>query len=396
MSYDVLTPEAAQLWPYQPNWSQGFNVKRSYSTNVFDSRDDTEQRRAIRFNPRLSIQYATTLKDADRREAERWLRTYQNKPTIVPDFARWTRLTGASAGGTSALTVSPMPAWAAPGQRLVLCGAALESVLVASVAGTTITLAAPLTGSWDSGSVLRPTFFGLFDGRLTSQLFNKTAEQINLSLDVYPGGEPPRETGTAWATLGSREVFTLQPDFASAPSMSYLWPVEQVDFDRGRTSQFRPTAWPQTAFEADFNGLDGATAAAAEQFFDRMKGRRGAFYLPSWTRDGAFVSAGASSITVTGASLAQQYAGFDFAAYEVGIAVCMSGGDLYRRITAINTSGANSLITVSPAWGTALNAGNVARVSLMPLARFASDDMTTSWRTPLAARIRFAFQTVRR
>jgi hypothetical protein len=56
MSYDVLTPAAARLWPYAPDWSRSFDVTRSYKTDIFTSRDGTEQRRAIRDAPRLSAQ----------------------------------------------------------------------------------------------------------------------------------------------------------------------------------------------------------------------------------------------------------------------------------------------------------------------------------------------------
>jgi hypothetical protein len=65
------------------------------------------------------------------------------------------------------------------------------------------------------------------------------------------------------------------------------------------------------------------------------------------------------------------------------VAVCLTDGTIiYRRITDIAASGGNSVVTVNAAWGTALSSANVARISRMPLSRFASDDMTTSWRTP--------------
>lgn len=397
MTLDVLTPVDAVVWPYLPDWSGGFNVRRSFATDIFDSRDDTEQRRAIRVDPRFSVDYRTKPRETEWREATRFLRTYQNRPVIVPDFARWARLTGDSASTDTTLTVSPMPAWAAQGQRLVLCGATTEDVLVESVAGTTITLSDPLAAAWATGSVLRPSFRGLLAGKTRAGRINKSAGDIAVSLDVYPGGEPPRETGTAWASVGSREVFTLEPDFASSPSVDYVWPVENVDFGRGRTAQFRPIDTFQNAFEAEFAGLGTATTAEVEQFFDRMKGRRNAFYMPTGDSDAVYVSSAASSVTVAGFDLVTQFADFDFATYEYGVSVCLTDGtDLYRRISGVTLSGSNSVIAVGTAWGTSLTSGNVARISLMPLVRFASDDMTTAWRTPLSSRIRLSFQSVRR
>jgi hypothetical protein len=76
------------------------------------------------------------------------------------------------------------------------------------------------------------------------------------------------------------------PDYASAPSVGHLWPVDQVDFGRGRTAQFRPVDFMARTLEAEFNGLGVAERKPQlEQFFDRMKGRRTAFYLPTWEDD---------------------------------------------------------------------------------------------------------------
>lgn len=399
MTYDVLTPGVARLWPYSPDWRSGFNVRRSFRTDIVGSRDNTEQRRSTRSSPRFSVDYRTVVQD-DLRAANHWLRAWQNKPTIIPDFSRWARLTGASSIGTDTLTISPMPVWAAAGQRLVLCGAATEEVLVESVAGDVITLADNLVNAWGIGSVLRPTFFGLFDGRLSSSRLNKGAAQISVSLDAYPGGEPPQSAGTAWATFNGREVFTLQPDYSGAPSVSYAFPAEQVDFERGRTAQFRPIERAEREVEADFNGLTLAEATQAEQFFDRMKGRRGAFYISTGEKDfilNATAGSGSSSFTAAGPpDIAADFGDVDYAAVETAIAICMvDGSHIYRRITDIAPSGGNSIITVNAAWGVELSLSSVARISWMPIWRFASDEMVTSWRTPLNANIRFAFQSVK-
>jgi hypothetical protein len=399
VSYDVLTPAAARLWAFQPDWSRGFDVKRSYKTDIFTSRDGTEQRRAIRNDPRISAEYRTVLSGDDLRAAEHHLRAWQNKPVVVPDFARWARLTGSSSGGASALTVSPMPAWVAAGQPLVLCKASVqEEVIVDSVAGTTINLVDPLVNAWATGDVLRPSFFGLFGGNISSSRLNGSAAAIDVTIDCYPGGEPPRATGTAWASLNSIEVFTPQADYAGGLLVGHVWPVDQVDYGIGRTAQFRPVDFMARTLEADFNGLSVALATELEQFFDRMKGRRTAFYLPTWESDFALVgsaSSGSSTFTASGSALATDFGSVDYTAVNEGVAVCLTDGTvLYRRITDIAASGGNSVVTVNSAWGVSLSSANVARISRMPLSRFASDEMTTSWRTPLTASTRLTFQQV--
>jgi hypothetical protein len=335
----------------------------------------------------------------DRRDADLFLRSRQNMPAVVPDFARWARLTGSSASGTSTIDIAPMPAWIAAGQPLVLCQAGItELVNVIGVAGTIATLDDPLVNDWADGDVVRPSFFGLLNAKMGSQRPNRDTADYDVSIDCYPGGEPARDAGAAWASLGGIEIFTPLPDYASVPAISDIWPVDRVDYDRGRTAEFRPIARHQRGTAASFAGLTVSEATALEQFFDRMKGRRTAFYLPTWEQDfvlNAPALAGASAIHVKGTALNVAFGATNFAVVNEGIVVCLRDGTtIYRRITDISDGGADSIITVNAAWGSALNAGNVARISRMDLTRFDTDEMTTAWRTPLSASAQLSFMGV--
>ncbi len=401
MTYDVQSPDVARLWPHLPDWSGGFDVRRGFKTDIIASRNNTEQRRAIRTDPRISVEYRTVVSDDDFRDAKHFLRAWQNKPAIIPDFARWATTTAQSNSGTSALTVSPMPVWAVAGQNLILCGAGnvMERVQVSSIAGTTINLEDTLDATWASGSVLRPTFFGLLDGKIGARRPTRGAAEIDVTLDCYPGGEPARDAGTAWATYNSREIFTLVPDDSGPPSVSSLWPVERVDFDVGRTAEFRPIDRAETLVECSFRGSSPTETAEVEQFFDRMKGRRTSFYMPTFEKDFEMVGtagSGTATVTVEGNDLFADFGSVDYSAEDMGLAICLtSGTNLYRRITDIASSAGNSVITVDANWGTGLNSGNVARISWMPVRRFAADEMVTGWKTPLSADVRLPFQSVR-
>lgn len=401
MSYDVLSPAVARLWPYSPNWSGGFTVRRAWKTDICTARDKTEQRRALRQVPRLSVDYRTTQTAADLTAAKLWLRAWQNKPAVIPHFARYALTTAPSLTGAFTLDVSPLPAWIAIGQRVVLCGVGVtEEGIVATAVGTTITLADPLANDWPSGSVLRPTFFGLLDGELQTNRITPGAGEISVSLDALPGGEPPAAAGTAWATLGAREIFTLDPDYRSPVNVRALFAVEKVDVGRGRTGQFRPFDRAEQIVEADFSALGSTAALELEQFFDRMKGKRNAFYLPSGEKDldlAASAGSGSTTFLVTGTALADDFGAVDYSLLEQGVAIFLTNGTrIYRRVNDIALSGGDSLVTLSAALGTAITTANVARISWMPLVRFGSDEMAMTWQTPLSAGSRLPFQSVRR
>lgn len=402
MSQDVLSPSAARLWDYEPDWRSALAVRRKWKTDIFTSRDNTEQRRAILQVPRISLDYRTVQRGSSLTDAKLWLRAWQNKPTIIPHYARHALTTAGSMAGVSTLDVSPMPAWLAEGQHLVLCGpnGLREVGLISTIVGTTITLVDPLANAWPLGSVLRPTFFGLFANRLQTNRMTPAAGEISVALDVLPGGENPGAAGTPWATLGSREVFTLDPDYRSPVSVGALFPVDQVDVGRGRTSQYRPVSRAEQLVEADFTALGSVTALEVEQFFDRMLGKRNAFYLPTGEPDftlAASAGSGSTTFLSAGTDLADDFGAVDYTTEEMAVAIFLTDGTrIYRRITDIAVSGLNSLVTLNAALGTAISTANVARISWMPVTRFASDEMEMSWQTPLSAGARLTFQTVRR
>lgn len=400
MSYDLNTLSAARLWPYHPDWSSGYEVKRAFRTDIITSRNNTEQRRALRDVPRLSASYSTVVQDSVLRAANHFLRAWQNKPTAVPDFSRHALLTGSSSAGVSTLTLASPPAWVAADRLLVLCSASeTELVEVESVVGSTINLADPLANSWASGSVVRPAIFGLLNGRMSSSRYHRGAADIAVSIDAYPGGEPIEAEGAAATTFNGYEVFTAEPDWSGSPGLEYIWPVEQIDYGIGRTAQFRPIDMAQRVIEAEFSSLSASAALAIEQTFLRTKGRRGAFYRSVGEKDfdlAATASSGSSFFLDSGLDLFNDFGGVDYAENPTAIEVCLTSGTrLHRLITGITSSAGNSRVAVNSAWPTNLTTTNVARISWMPLVRFASDELTTRWQTPLSATIRASFQTAR-
>lgn len=396
MTYDLNTPSVAKLWTYHPDWSGGYEVTRSFRTDIITSRNRNEQRRALRDVPRFSARYGTVAQDAALRSANHFLRTWQNKPVAVPDFSRYSLLTASSSVLDTALTLASPPPWVAANRLLVLCSdTASELVEVASIVGSTINLEDPLTNAWPSGSVIRPAIHGLLDGQTSSSRFHRGAADIGVSINAYPGGEPVEAEGSPDITFNGYEVFTAEPNWQGAPNLEYLWPVEQVDYGIGRTAQFRPIDRSQRLAEAEFAGLGPSAAQDIEQAFLRAKGRRGAFYRGTGEQDFVlYANASGATFLAEGNDLSDAYGGTDFDANPEAIEICLTNGTrLHRIVTDISASGGNSQITVNSS--VTITLAGTARISWMPLVRFASDDMTTSWRTPISATIRATFQSVK-
>ena len=389
MTYDILTPSLATLWPYKPTGP--YAITRSFQTDIITSRNGTEQRRALRFTPRLSARYQTFIRNDQMSLAENRLKALQNAPAVIADHGRYVAMAAASAGAT-AITITTPPAWIAEGQIIVLgCS---DAVVVSGVSGSTVSLDAPLGDAWADGTIVRPGLFGLLDGQLRTDRIKPTAATLSVSLQVYPGAEPPEDEGTA-TTFNGLEVFTFDPDWRASPSLEYIYPVEQVDYGFGRTAQFRPIDRSQTLYEAEFAGLSPASAQAIEQVFLRAKGRRGEFYHSTCRPDMALAAdASGTSFTVRGTDIASLFGSVDYSQVSQAIEIVQRNGTRVRRlVTDISAGSGVSTITVDSS--VSLTTAGTARISWMPVVRFASDDLMTEWVTPRIARIRAAFQSVR-
>lgn len=393
MTYDVATPAAARLWHYPPDWKRGFSVRRSFLTDLIASRNNTEQRRALRDDPRVTVQYAALASGSALRAAQHFLRVRQNDPVAIPDYTRYVRTASLAGMGASALSVTSPPGWIADGQLLVLCGAAVsELVLCDGVAGSAVSLAAALDNAWPANSVLRPVFFGSFRPSLRSSRYKPDAAEIDVYLDCYPGADP--ESYSSADSFNGYEVITQAPDWSQPPGIDHIWPIEHVDYGMGRTAQFRPIERYQSLVEHQFTGLTQAATRAFEAVFIRAKGRRDILYHASCLPD--MILAGdvtGTSFTVTGSAIADDLGAVDYGVVSQAIEIIQTDGTRLRRlVTNISASGSNSVITVDSS--VTLTVATTASISWMPKVRFASDELTVNWLSPALAEIRVAMQTI--
>lgn len=397
MTYDVETLSGVRAWEYQPDFSTGYEIRRAFLTDITVSRSGRERRRAMRDAPRVSASFDSFMKADELLAAKRFLRAWQNQPTAVPDFSRYVATTGSSAFAASTLTIATPPAWISAGQIVAIVTNGLtELAEIDSVADPVVTLANPLQNAWPSGSIVRPVLHGLLDARLRGSRLTAGSQRISLRIDAYPGGEPPEDEGAAGSTFNGYEVFAVEPDFSQQPSVDYIWPVEQVDFGIGRTAQFRPIERQELLTEAQFSNLTPAAATAVEQTFLRAKGRRGAFYRSTCEKD-MTLAANTSAVAyfdAVGTDLANDFGSIDYAANPTAIEIVETNGTRTRKlVTGITSVGGNSRVAFAGA--ISLTVAGTARISWLPLVRFASDELATVWRGPTHGSIRATFQTVR-
>lgn len=385
----------ATVWPYLPNIRlEPYVVAREFRTEIIVSRNGKEQRRALRQTPRKRVEYLTGVAGDCLRDFDRSMVSAQRELLAIPDRVRVVRLAGL-AGGATSVVVDPVPSWITAGAALLLVdGSRVAARTVAGVAGTTVTFVESEVASWPAGTRLHPALHGHLEPSIKAPLISpRGVAEVSVVFEVDPGSDPADAISAAPVTFQSREVFLTRPNRWRRIEITRAQEgAATVDYGFGRARRFFPFDFATRMWEADYTGCDFQRSDAIRQFFDRMKGRRGEFYMPTWQPD--FVPV--SGISAAGSTLIVAGALSTFINDPVYSAIALrkaDGGWLLRRVTDIVPSGgANSEITVNAAWGETVALADIALVSWLPVWRFASDILTMSWPREDVAEMRLSLQ----
>lgn len=285
-------------WRFSPNWRSGMTETFEFSTNVFEAFSGKEQRISRRPTPRRRLTMRHTLTGNDARSYDALLRARQNLPLLVPQWHLAVSLIEDAPAGqafvlvdTSALDTFP---WNSP-SALALSDGSLLSIVVSSTDGNRVNLSTALPTSARMGDRVLPAANGLVDPDLSATRHTGTVLESQTSFLFLPQQDPyslPQVPAPA-ATLfrlnngaDNREIVQLRPNWVKEPMVSQKW-----DFSTSETFVAGPVV--------PINGRDqGARTVQAlwslkskaeieefKQLLWRLRGRRWAVWLPSWTDD---------------------------------------------------------------------------------------------------------------
>lgn len=382
------------IWPFRSMLGRPFNVRREYRTEIFTSRSGREQRRALRQTPRKRIAFDVSLIGDDWRNFRRSMVRDLRRKLISYEAPRFATLAAEMAGGDEC-EVTAAAAWLRAGQAIMLIDdARMAHRTIRSVVGTTVTFTGSGLDTWPAGTKLHAALDGRLAADVATAVRYRHVTDVQVSFEATPGSELEPLQGTAAATFNDREVLLSRPNVWMPVEVLHEQLREAVDYGHGTIATFHPVTFTAQVRQGAYYALGLEAADALQAFFDRMKGQRGEFYMPSFEDDlplAAIAGSGTTSLTVTGTDVAEIFAGSTV--YEA-IAVFLTDGTvLYNRVTDIEESAGNSLLTVATAWGQDIAPAGVTRISWMPVWRLASDIMEIEWdfdtlaRTSLAMRM---------
>lgn len=387
----------SEIWPLVPNWTNGVKETYEFKTEVITSRSGKEQRRALRTTPRRTVSYSALADGTLRQRAVAALVKSRGDAVLMGDPIRKVRTTSAIPVGSSAATLRSVPPWLLVGMTVgVTHRRQVEVFTVSGRMGNQVTLSPPSARAFPAGANLTPMIKAWFS---KSTAFDTVTDSVavvpvNVDLDLDPVNpqdpSPLEQPGPgnvapgASSWLGGREILTVRPNWSRAPSVTYANSAETVDYGRGRIARTFPVDFASIAHQFGFTAMQAADAHYVVDFFRRKKGRRGDFYIPTWTDDLTPISnIGATSFTVEGRAVFDAYAGDTV--HKAILILTKDGGAVPYLLNGISLSGGNTRLTYDGSGTIPLE--NVRRICWMPVARFASDTLTVDWTTEAVAQI---------
>ena len=395
----------SKVWAFMPNWQEPVEVQLEFMTEVIESRSGYEQRIANRDNPRMSISFTSVVNEFNYRQFIRQMASWQNKPTLMPDFSHGVKLAIAAENGTDTIVMEDNQDWMIEGRTiLIVRGGATRTEFIVrkveEVIGNSLRLASVIDGDWDVGTKVYPTYTGYLGSRLSASIPANRTAVISVNFEADPGYELWSDVGEPSEDYLGRELFLLRPDWSDALTPEFEAALETLDYGRGRKSYTIPRPFNSRIHKANYLGVSRAATDDIIAFFRRNKGAQGEFFMPTWTEDlriKTLANSGTSALRFSGLFVWQDYV--DDVVYRDLIIFYADGTHEAHHvddIIAVNDEDGNdSLINLTTPLLRTVDPANVVQVCWLPLWRFATDGLTVQWLTDETAQISLSMKSLR-
>lgn len=357
-----------EIWTYMPNWRDQVVDRLTWRTEIQNSRDGNESRRAARSAPRRVYEFTSLFQTHDRQILDARLVKFQSTEWYVPVWHDVSLLTfDVSVGNTAISFDATEREWRTGGYGVLLSDTQAEVFEVASVTSGGITIATGLTYDWPAGSAIYPAQKGLLADSV--DLGQQTAGLAEARLQFRLPRQPQSPGSHSMPTYDDGGDLAPPPLWGDEPN--WATPVSSIHdrlittYDTGIGPVYRDDRADKTFFRQtrDHQFRTRSQAWELRQFLEYLQGRLRTFWVPSWTAD----------LTAT-----RGLDGTSPELYVEPVAWDRYGGQLGRRDLYIKTlSGA---ISVGINGSTAVSAGEeMLTLDATPAATALDDIKIVSW-----------------
>ncbi|NRC54130.1 WD40/YVTN/BNR-like repeat-containing protein [Neoaquamicrobium sediminum] len=384
--------------PLSPNWAQPLRESYEFKTDIITSWDGKEQRRAVRFNPRIEIDFLAHLHGWTKSQLDQFMAARQPRETWLPRFVQFATSTISMPPEATVLAVSGDTSWLTPGMTVALYDGRgkLESRVVASVGAGTISFTGESMTEFPIGSRISPVYRGRIQVTPKVERLTNDIATMRVQFSVDPGSFTyVPAPGDSFVDF--REAFMRGPNWGGGVTLDHVWPRETVDYEFGRVEHFVPYDFPSRITRMNFVGRDKDDVKSAIDFFWRHRGRWKEFVMPTWENDVpyAFIAAGSRSILVDGTDFGAAYA--DSTVYR-RIVLRLADGTFHHRavdfVDVLQDTDTSVLWTTEDLPTLSLTPSTMFGISWGLVSRLASDRLDIDWLTDSVAQFSLTFQSL--
>jgi hypothetical protein len=209
----------ACIVPFPPNWSTPVEETLTWKIASVMTQVGSEQRRSLRREPRLRLEFTSLVHGADVALLQSILVGWADKEFSVPLWYGKTRLAAPSNGGSLTLRDSPDTLFAEGGWALLWASSRVcVPVQVSSIVGSTLVLVQAPAQQWPAGTVVVPLQFAQLQDTQSYAPTTAGVTSVSWVFEQIPGYAPLLATPAAsvWP-----ETFPEGGD-ASEPRNHYL------------------------------------------------------------------------------------------------------------------------------------------------------------------------------
>lgn len=390
------------LWP--PNWGKPVNEEYSYLTDVQQSIDGTEVRRALRIKPRHTLTYEVYAQGIDAVRLRNFVRKNQGEEVGVPWW-----VSGVKWASTNPLRLNVMTEYGVMPEDLMFKGGA-DSVYLVNGGASRISSS---TGPADGVSLLLTSGQELPGGLMTGAsaypvltcVMRASQSLTNLSGDIISGtvsfeisedlkyisAAPPVHVGTSY--------YSNTPNKVSDTTEEYIKYLNEIDYATGIKARFKYSDYTFRSTAHEYIYHKHVNVAELRSYLHWLKGRSAEVLIPSFTCD--FFNP-----IFTGRIVARDLE-FDEAGYsDLGEEIGLVKFDLINTSSGVTSFqirdvGAPSLVgggrEAAPVGGGSFSIGaSLVGASRVYLSRLASDTINIEWRSSEVAVVRLPYISLKR
>lgn len=377
------------VFSLMPNWKDGVRERLSWLTDVLESETGAEQRRALRIEPRRSVEASFLRKGAARAYIDSFLTGIGAQPFLMPLwFEALTMEEGVTEGAPGVNFVR-----GAGSQREWLVGdlafinfgdpGNYEVLKVAEVTDLEMLWAEPPSRNWPRGTKIMP----LREARIVENIkLDNITESVAESAIRFELIKPMFVPENWLANYNGNPLLPFKPNRADAVGGSYSRYVHELDNEVSLPMSTDLAEHTAVTLSMGLTLYGRSALWEFRQFLAAARGRARAFFAPTYTSDlepvGATIPAGAIlEVRATGLGL--------FHAQLQGVrsivAITLAGQDMpsiFRIVTGVESQRRDNDESVTSVWRdrlmlqTALpelRVNQIARISFMAESRFDQD-----------------------